>query len=75
MLHIPSGTTFGCFAEAISLASAIKRGVNVTNRDWFKVNDQNMEFVSDLFRHEKFELPMPNCFSSPVNSFDLNLTD
>ena len=73
MLHLPKGVTFGCFAEAISLAAAIRGGVNVSDRDWFQVNEDNMNFIAELFNQFGFTLPQPSCFGVPVKSFDLNL--
>ncbi len=68
-LHLSPGTTFGCFAEAISLAAAIHRGLNVVENDWFQVNEKNMRIIAELFRQESFGLPAPKCFGETVSSF------
>ena len=73
MFRLTRGVTFGCFAEAISLASALKRGENISGVDWLTVNDENMEIIAEMFKHDGFDIPSPRCFSRPIESFDLTL--
>lgn len=72
MFRLTRGVTFGCFAETLSLAAAIKRGESIKDVDWFSVNDKNMEFVSRLFRKVGFTLPSPRCFGKRIKSFNLS---
>jgi len=69
------GRTFGCFAEALALAWAMKHGYEeeVRQRDWFLVNEDNMAFVAMLFKKMGFVIPSPRCFGRPIVSFNLNL--
>lgn len=73
MFRLTRGVTFGCFAETLCLASALKRGENIRATNWLAVNDWNIEIVANIFEHEGFEIPSPRCFSRPVRSFDLSL--
>lgn len=73
MFRLTRGVTFGCFAETLVLAAALKNGEDVGKIDWLVVNDENMERVSKLFLANGFTIPSPRCFSKPVNSFVLNL--
>lgn len=73
MFRLTRGVTFGCFAETLALASALKRGEDVKQYDWFKVNDGNMSVVSKLFEHDGFTIPTARCFGKPVKSFNLEL--
>ena len=74
MFRLTRGVTFGCFAEALALAAALKRGEEwVRDINWLVVNDENMAMVDKLFKHDGFKMPQPTCFSRPVTSFDLTL--
>ncbi len=73
MFRLTRGVTFGCFAETLSLASALRRSENISNVDWLIVNDENMEIVAKMFEHDGFTIPSPRCFSQSVKSFDLAL--
>ncbi|MDD2753355.1 MAG: NAD(P)-binding domain-containing protein [Candidatus Portnoybacteria bacterium] len=71
MFRLTRGVTFGCFAEALSLASALRKGDYVSKRDWMIVNDKNMELVTRMFERESFAIPSARCFGRPVKSFNL----
>ena len=72
MFRLSSGVTFGCFAEALSLFSALKRGnESVKSYNWFSVCEENIGVVEELFKFDGFEMPSPRCFSKPVDSFSL----
>ena len=73
MFRLSRGVTFGCFAETLSIAAAIKRGENVKDRDWFFVNKENMQSVSLLFEKVGFTLPSPRCFGKPIKSLELSI--
>ncbi len=76
MFRLTRGVTFGCFAEALSLASAIKRGnIQVKEADWFSVSSTNMEFVEKLFEEDGFTIPSPRCFGKSVKSFNLSIEE
>ncbi|MBI4679624.1 MAG: hypothetical protein HY753_00025 [Nitrospirae bacterium] len=76
MFRLTRGVTFGCFAEAISLASALNRGEDwIRDIDWFKVNDENMKIVEGLFQKDAFTIPSPRCFGRPVKSFNLAINE
>lgn len=72
MFRLSQGVTFGCFAEALSLSSALKRGeYNIKSYDGFSVCEENIEVVAKLFNKDGFETPKPRCFGKPVQSFSL----
>ncbi len=74
--RLRKGVTFGCFAEALSIASKIKQtkgGENIKKIDWMRVNEENMTVISEVFKQDGFTLPSPRCFGRRVKSFDLNL--
>lgn len=74
MFRLTRGVAFGCFAETMSLALALKRGENsVKDIDWFQVNDDNMKIVEGLFKRDGFTIPSPRCFGKPVSSFNLEI--
>ena len=73
LFRLSRGVTFGCFAETLSLASALKRGENISDVDWLAVNNENMGIMAEMFKHDGFIIPSPRCFSRPVWSFDLTL--
>jgi len=70
MFRLTRGITFGCFAEGLCLAAALKRGDNIDG-DWMSVHDENMDRISRLLRYEGFEMPSPRCFGRKIESFDL----
>lgn len=73
LFRLSRGVTFGCFAETLSLASALRRGEDVNRVDWLTVNDENMGIMAEMFKHDGFTVPSPRCFCRPVESFDLIL--
>ena len=74
MFRLTRGVTFGCFAETLAIASTLQHGKDgVGGIDWFKVSEENMEVVADLFEKVKFTLPSARCFGRPVKSFNLDL--
>jgi predicted amino acid dehydrogenase len=74
MFRLTRGVTFGCFAEAMSLASSVKRGEEwVKDIDWFQVNEDNMKRVEEMFTRDGFTIPSPRCFGKPVDSFALEI--
>lgn len=74
LFRLSRGVTFGCFAETLAIASALKRGdESVREIDWFKVSEDNMAVVSRLFEHDGFTIPTPRCFGRPVESFKLDI--
>jgi len=76
MFRLTRGVTFGCFAEALSLAAALKRGERIPREvDWLTVNEGEMELVKEMFEKDGFRIPSPRCFGQPVKSFDLNLAE
>lgn len=74
MFRLTRGVTFGCFAETLSLASALERGENVGHVDWLTVNDENTGIIAKMFKKDGFTMPSPRCFGQPVRSFDLALS-
>ncbi len=79
MFRLTKGVTFGCFAEALSLATTIKQGKegNEVSMDinWFVVNAANVEIIVKMFKRDGFTLPSPRCFGKKVESFDLQLKE
>lgn len=75
MFRLTRGVTFGCFAEALSIASEIRqrKEVGSMRTDWMVVNAENMAVVAKMFKRDGFTLPSPRCFGKPVKSFDLTL--
>jgi hypothetical protein len=73
MLRLSRGVTFGCFAEALTLASALKRGDGIRDIDWFAVDDENMAIIEGLFKHDGFKIPSPRCYGKRIASFNLNM--
>lgn len=72
MFRLSQGVTFGCFAESLSLSSALQRGDHsIRQHDWFSVNAQNMEIVAKLFEKDGFGIPSPRCFGKAIKSFSL----
>ena len=75
MFRLTRGVTFGCFAEALAIASSISNGNGSLRKvDWFKVNQKNMTMVAEMFHENGFTMPDPRCFGKPVRSFDLAIS-
>ena len=75
LFRLTRGVTFGCFAEAMTLAVEISRGTgaNLHQVDWFTVTDDTVQLVADLFKRHSFTVPAPRCFGRPVTSFEVQL--
>lgn len=73
MFRLSRGVTFGCFAEALSIFSALQRRERVEAVDWFSVNDENMRLVGTMFESDGFHIPSPRCFGKGIKTFDLQL--
>lgn len=74
MFRLTRGVTFGCFAEAMSLVSALRRGEEwVKDINWFQVNEGNMKIVEEMFTRDGFTIPSPRCFGKSVESFALEI--
>jgi predicted amino acid dehydrogenase len=75
IFRLSRGVTFGCFAETLALAHALKHGRQdwVRDVDWFRVSPENMAKVADLFRGVDFQVPSPRCFGKPVPGYELSL--
>jgi len=74
-LHLPPGTVFGCFAEAMALFDRIFRqhDAQALRADWFDVNLPQTQAVADSFASLGIGLPQPHCFGRPVPGFYLPL--
>ena len=66
MFRLSRGVTFGCFAETLSLAGALKHDMEVKGIDWFTVSVNNMEVIAELFKKDGFTLPSPRCFGEEL---------
>lgn len=77
MFRLTRGVTFGCFAEALTLAWAMKHGCEkeVRGLNWMEVNEENMKLITDLFGRMGFRSPSPRSHSTLVKSFDLEMED
>lgn len=73
-LHLPRGTVFGCFAEAMALHHRIFREHDSVAlcRDWFEVNPANTALVAEAFAALNVGLPAPHCFGQRVHDFSLH---
>jgi predicted amino acid dehydrogenase len=73
--RLSRGVTWGCFAESLALAYALRNGSSekIRNRDWFSIDENNMILVKELFEDCQITVPGPRCFGKPVRSFDLSL--
>ncbi len=71
MFRLGRNITFGCFAEAIALASAVRRGEDVSRHNWLEVSENNLEVIARLFAEDGFVCPPPSCFYKRVESFSL----
>lgn len=74
-LHLPRGTVFGCFAEAMALHHAVylEHHVPVLQHDWFQVNPAQMRLVAQAFDDLQLGLPEPHCFGQPLPAFTREL--
>jgi predicted amino acid dehydrogenase len=72
-LHLPRGTVFGCFAEAMALYDRIFRqhDADALAHDWFEVNTAQTALVGEAFTDLDIGLPTPHCFGHPVAGFYL----
>ncbi len=76
LFRLTQGVTFGCFAEAITIASELaarSNGDAIRLRDWLTVSERNISLVESLFAKHGFGIPSPRCFGKPVTSFDLKI--
>lgn len=64
-LSLSEGVIFGCFAEAMAIASMIKKD-RYDVKDWFEVNNSNIEAVATMFGEVGFTAPNPRCFGKLV---------
>jgi hypothetical protein len=73
MFRLTRGVTFGCFAEALTLAWAMKNGQEEKIREgnWMEVCRENMQRVEALFGRIGFSVPSPRCHCRSVTSFEL----
>ncbi|MDD5291107.1 MAG: hypothetical protein PHZ04_03250 [Patescibacteria group bacterium] len=71
MFRLTKGVVFGCFAEAMAIASALNTRSEVKKIDWFTVSQVNMGIITGIFKEVRFSVPSPRCFGEPVESFDL----
>lgn len=73
IFRLTRGVTFGCFAETLALAAALKRGESFDNIEWFTVSGPNMELVARLFEAGGFTAPAPRCYGKKLTSFELEI--
>lgn len=73
MFRLTKGVTFGCFAEALTLANALRMGENVKSADWFHINADNIAMIGNMFGSFGFFSTSPKCFGKPIRNFDLNI--
>ena len=62
-LSLSKGVIFGCFAEAMTIAWAMK---NNHNTNWFNVSVENMEMIASYFEELDISNPSPRCFGELV---------
>jgi len=75
LFRLTRGVTFGCFAEALSLASALKEGdETVKTVNWFEINDKNIQLATELLARHGFILPSPRCFGKPIKDYGLSIS-
>jgi predicted amino acid dehydrogenase len=70
MFRLTNGVIFGCFAEALSIGYHLKNGGDV-QRNWFTVDQHNMEFTRKMFEQIEFVVPQPRCFEEMLTSFEV----
>ena len=64
-LSLSKGVVFGCFAEAMAIASMIKKD-KYDARNWFGVNTSNIKIVADMFDKVGLNVPTPRSFGELV---------
>lgn len=73
MFRLTRGVTFGCFAETLALAAALKRGEDLKGVEWFRVEKETMRRIESYFKWDGFTTPSPRCFGKRVKTFSLAL--
>jgi len=73
LFRLSQGVQFGCFAESMSLFSALRRGEDLTKIDLFEVSMSAMKIVQRFFREDGYVIPSPRSHGKLVKSFNLNL--
>ncbi len=73
--QLSDGVIFGCFAEGLAIAAALKTecgaGVNAVN--WFELSNKSMKLIDEaLFPLTGFTVPTPRCFGREIESFSLD---
>lgn len=69
-------TTFGCFAESMALAWAIRTGYKadeIKTRNWFEINIENMQFIEELFGKLGITIPSQQCFGKLLKDENFKL--
>lgn len=56
------GYWYGCFTEAVLLAQYRMAGLNLTKYDFFKVNDENCNFLDNCLKTENLTIPLVNFY-------------
>jgi len=64
-LSLSKGVIFGCFAEAMAIASIIKNDEYIS-KNWFEVNSINMKSIANVFDNLNIDVPTPRCFGELV---------
>jgi predicted amino acid dehydrogenase len=76
IIRLSQGVTFGCFAETLAIAKALRQGKVMNGIDWFSVTDSNIEIVKNLFEESDgkgFQTPSPRSYGKLVKNFNLDL--
>ena len=60
-LSLSKGVVFGCFAEAMAIASN-----HYEKRDWFEINNSNIEVIAKMFDEVGITVPTPQCFGNKI---------
>ena len=60
-LSLSKGVIFGCFAEAMAIASMVKK-----DKNWFEVNTSSIKTVADMFDEIGINVPIPQCFGELI---------
>jgi predicted amino acid dehydrogenase len=72
MFRLSEGITFGCFAETLSLACALRNGTDIRG-NWFEITQENMDRIRTYFELFGFAPSHPRCFGKLVNNIQLDL--
>lgn len=77
-LGVSAHVTFGCFSEAIVLASLLKKRKKVSfvlNMNHFEVNNENVEKIKSFYALSKTDLSYqePHCYSKKIENLSLDL--